>query len=165
MLSGLLAAARKTADRVQVFERRELQHYFHYLDIIGTIGGCLKLTREWRVKSTDLAELGEATRIYYNLRDLEEDMLASLFNIPSEDMLLFGITLPDHTSKDAVHAWCASGPVQKWCANEAKRGLALLAKYREKRSLLPLHSFTRAILHHMYERKTHYYLLHVPQAT
>lgn len=163
MLSLRFDAVRQTAGSMQVFKKAEMQHHFHFRDTIGVIGICLKLMREWYVKYSDLSELGEATRIYYNLRDLKEDVRARLFNIPAEDVDLFGISLPDHVSEDTVSAWCRSVPVRKWCAAEAERGLALLATYRKKRPRLQLHSFTRAVLHWMYERKTDAYLRRIIQ--
>ena len=144
-------AKRREADTLQVFDRINLRHHFHMLDILGTVGLWLIILRENWGSFRMLAKLGEAVRIFYNLRDLAEDMRANLCNIPAEDMRRFSIYVPDISSSKALDEWLNSEPVRAWRAEEARRGMRLFRSYTDIKRHLGLHAFTRTILSFMFE--------------
>lgn len=75
-----------------LFTKEELTYHFHLLDIRGTVKGTLKLFGEDPKKYNILEPIGTASRLYYNIRDLAEDLLANLINIPAEDAYRLGIS-------------------------------------------------------------------------
>lgn len=142
-------AKRQESPAMLFFERETLEHHFHLLDIRGTVGGCLAVTRE-PLDSWQLIEpLGVATRIRYNVRDLDEDLRARLCNIPLEDIERFRIrNVLDTTSVEMCN----------WKRMEALRGLDLLDMYRERKHELSLHFFTNTVLRRAYEQPATRYL-------
>lgn len=142
LVSMLFDATRRNPLAPQKVKKGLLRSNFHDLDIVHTIGLCLKIFKEAAVQHPDLRELGEASRIYYTLRDVAEDFRAGYCNIPLEDMERLGI-----------NAFApASSAVQKWCVEEAGRGLQLLQEHRRKVKGLPLRMLTRIALPLLYER-------------
>ena len=141
LASMLFDAGRRDPLHPKAFRVRVLHKHFHWLDIEGTIGLCLKIFEEARTRHADLRELGEASRIQYTLKDVDEDFRAGYCNIPLEDVERLGIHVFDSTSS----------PVQKWCTEESERGLQLLQEHRRKVKRLPLRFLTRIVLPLFYE--------------
>lgn len=104
-----------------VFPEAVLQEYFYKCDIVGTIAGALPLFGESTGKWPYLYDSGQAVRIYYNLRDFEDDIDAGLVNISEEDMQRFGITNSDLYNIE-------NAPLKAWFTDQAEQGLALLEK-------------------------------------
>lgn len=147
-------ATRRGTPKLYIPSKKELDRYFYRLDIRGTIGGCLIITRELRVTYRDLAPLGRATRIYYDIRDLAEDINAGLCNISREDVRCFGIRdVRDLTSPRLLD----------WRLARAEDGLLLLREWQKKKTGLRLHSFTRLALYRGYEVPAERYLEQVLQ--
>jgi len=144
-------ATRRSGTELRIVSAAELWHHFHLLDIRGTITLWLIILRERTEVSDALALLGEAIRIYYNIRDLEEDMRARLCNIPREAFAEFGIPVPHNLSPEGVRMWCRLPQVQAWCAAEKRRGWMLFTMYRGQKSALGLHPFTRGVLTGLFE--------------
>lgn len=157
-------AERRSKGILVACSREELELCVDKRDIDGTIGGCLKATREDRVTISDIAPLGVATQIRYTIRDLRSDVLKCMLNIPREDVAKFGTYIPDHTSEAAVREWSDSLPVRRWCVEQAEQGQHLLRKYRARKSELNMHPYTRAVLGFMYEAKARSYLGRVARA-
>jgi hypothetical protein len=147
-------AVRRNPSNPRSIPRNELQHHFHLLDIRGTIGACLKLAREKEVQHTDLQPLGDASRIYYTLRDFDDDIRAGFNNVPSEDAGSIGIS--DTEVRDS-----SSRGVQKWFQQEAKRGMGMLDDHRKEIPKMPLRRLTKAALWWIYERPAKHFFQHV----
>jgi len=142
-------AMRRSARKLYIPTQKELRRYFWRLDIRGTMGGCLIVMRETRVTYRDLAPLGRATRIYYDIRDLSEDIGAGLCNISREDVKYFGIA----DVRDL-----ASARVQDWRLAKAEDGLYMLRDYQQTKRGLHMHPFTRLVLRNRYELPVEEYL-------
>jgi phytoene/squalene synthetase len=143
-------AKRQESPKMRTFPREALERHFHLLDIRGTIGGCLLVAREPASAWKCIEPLGEATRIRYTLRDLDEDLRANFCNVPQEDIDAFGITNVRHST---------SGPMRRWKRKECLRALDFLGAYRAGQELRSLHPITRFILNRVYEVPTKRYLL------
>jgi hypothetical protein len=121
ILTSMLFDARRHGT-MRVFSEEELQHHFHLLDVRGTISATLKVFGEQPAKYPLLQPLGCASRIYYNLRDYDEDIKAGLVNVSAEDRIRFGIRdLEDRLST----------PVQDWMHDQAQQGIELIKEYRK----------------------------------
>jgi phytoene/squalene synthetase len=143
------AKRRGTGD---IHAEQELQDYFHSLDIRGTIRGCLKAFAEDPTYEADLMPLGEATRIHYNLRDLEEDIQAGLINISREDMARLGIT------RDDVAIGIQSNSVREWCREQGATAFHMLEEHQKIVTGLPLKSLTKMVLFRRYEKPARQFL-------
>ena len=155
-------AERRDTRKPHVLSHRLLQLHFHTLDIRGTISACLKLAGEDKkgVTVAHLRPLGEASRIYYNLRDLKEDALAGFCNIPADAMRLFGLQPLESTAPEEIAAWCESRGVVEWCRNEGRRGRRLLAEHAKNMEtplLRSMHWRTRMTLNLMYRNSAQKY--------
>lgn len=147
-------AKRRNPDSLVSLPRSELQHHFHLLDIRGTIGACLKLAREKEVQHTDLQPLGDASRIYYTLRDFDDDIRAGFNNVSIEDAGSIGIS-------NAELRDTSSCGVQEWFQQEAKRGMGMLHDHRKEIPKMPLRRLTKAALWWIYERPAKHFFQHV----
>ncbi len=163
-LSDIIRSIAFDAQRVQKFyetgkrplySEEELQQYFFDLDIKGTIGGSLLLFEDGNNEKNNalLRPLGDAVRIYYNLRDLEEDIRAGLVNIPREDCERLSIT---SSTLDACLGKKLSDilpEVQSWIREQIQKGKYLLSQYKQKDTshLSPL---IKQILYHLYEKNS-----------
>lgn len=96
ILGSLLFDARRVG-KFQLFPEDQLRRHFDMLDISGTIKGSLQLFREDPEKHDDLRHLGMASRIYYNLRDLAEDVSSGYLNISQEDSARHAVSEDDIT--------------------------------------------------------------------
>jgi len=121
-LSSMLFDAKRYGQHI-IFPEKELSYHFHLLDIRGTVSATLKVFGEDPEKHNILAPLGLARRLYYNLRDYDEDINAGLVNISAEDCQKFGITQNDLENK-------LSPGVQKWFTDQSTQGMRLLSEHR-----------------------------------
>lgn len=144
ILSSLLFDSRRYGTR-KIFSSTELEHHFHLLDVRGTIGASLKVFGEDAAKYPILAPLGFATRIYYNLRDYDEDIKAGLVNISSEDCQKFNIRQEDLENR-------LSSGVQAWFDDQTEQGIALLKKHRKTISEGDFGILTRLTLPLVFEK-------------
>jgi hypothetical protein len=144
-------AIRLSKPGLQIFSDVELKYHFHLLDISGTVTLWLIILRERMSALPAITMLGEAARIYYNLRDLEEDMRARLCNIPREAFIEFWIPVPNDLSAIGLARWSQLPEVQEWRAAEARRGRDLFNAYMLQKASLGLHPFTNRILHNLFE--------------
>ena len=146
-------ALRRNPDNPRFFLGDVLKKYSYRRDIPGVVSACLKLTREHEkgIAADDLAELGEAVQIRYNLRDLEKDWQAGYCNIPLEALRVPELTVIGKTRE------LPEALVRRWKAQEAVRGKELLLRYKEKARRLPLFQRTRLGLYIAFERRPRQY--------
>ena len=133
----------KRIGRGLLFSKAELEKHFYRLDISGTIRATLKIFGEDASEFIVLQPLGYASRIYYNLRDYNEDVKAGLINIPTEDLEKFNIS--ESILSDENHP-----AIKKWFADQAKMGESLLEDYWGNLRKVHLKFFTKIALHNMY---------------
>lgn len=145
ILSSMLFDAKRRTDASPTFHSEEsLQRYFHDLDIRGTIRACLKVGDESTELEEDIVPLGRATRIQYNLRDLDEDVAAGLVNVSAEDAKRLGLTMDDlqqGTNSSGVRAWCTEQAALAWTQLE-----------QHGKAAKPKRWMTNAVLSWVYER-------------
>lgn len=91
-LLGSLLFDAKRVGTYTVFPESELRQHFYLLDIRGTIKAALKVYNEAADEYRRLLPLGSASRIYYDVRDLHEDIVAGYINISQEAISALGIT-------------------------------------------------------------------------
>ena len=121
---GAMVFDAKRYGRMQIFPKKELDDHSYLLDIKGTIKATLKIFNEDPNKCDSLKPIGYASKIYYNLRDYEEDISCGIVNISSEDFKKFGIGLRDSTDIN-------SKPVQEWIRSQAEEGLGYIEEHRK----------------------------------
>lgn len=123
-----------------------LSEYFYKMDITGTIAGSLKIYGETECHHSDLEDLGIATRVYYNIRDIREDLnVHGLINIPQEEMDRYGIEVADLKNPDSLF-------VKEWLRKEALYAKGLILDHSESVSTLKLRRITRLTLDRVYVR-------------
>jgi len=132
-----------------IFDEKTLHDHFYALDIKGTIKGALKVVGENMNLYEVIEPLGEAVRIYYNLRDFRDDIQAGLVNISSEDCERF------HITKDTLKSggYATHMGVHAWFIDQAKKGLALMDEYHKKKEGVTMRPATEATLKLGFERK------------
>ena len=108
---------------MQTFPESELFYHFDLLDIRGCEKACLKLYGEDPNKLDIVKPLGLASRIYYNLRDFNEDTGKGFVNISEEDMTRLGICVEDLQDPNPEQ-------VKKWFREQSRDGLDLLEEHR-----------------------------------
>lgn len=130
----------------EIFCREELKEHFFDLDSHGTVGGMLLLFDvELSPENVAiLAPISEATRIYYNLRDLIHELRMGMCNICREDMKHYGITQQHLRQLTHLETTVADGdpsnildfdishfpvPVRDWIQAEMDRGQHLVDAY------------------------------------
>lgn len=152
ILNSMLFDARRYGKKL-VFPEAELMHHFHLLDVRGTIGAAVKIFGEDPKNGPLLAPLGLASRIYYNLRDYKEDILAGFVNISSEDCDKFGINpLKIEENLEGSLEYRISLPVQGWMKAQAEKGLSLIRDYQDNLSASHFRFVTRLALPAVYEK-------------
>lgn|GEM_PF-1210608 len=124
ILSSLLFDA-KRRETASVFPEAELHESFHRLDVEGAISCTLKVMEGDEKLLPLIAPLGYASRIYYNLRDYEEDIAAGLINVSSEDCKKYQI--PIHSDELGNRLTPA---VRAWFEDQSRLGLTLIEKYK-----------------------------------
>lgn len=146
----------RTTGRNRIFPEVELRHHFYLLDIRGTIKGSLKIVvGEDSEKYPLLEPLGEATRIYYNLKDLREDLRTGLINISVEDCKKHGIPIPlleAHHDLESMLAYNSlTKSIKRWEFEQAERGLSLIRDHQMIMRKNDFKLFTRIALKTGYE--------------
>ncbi|MFH1316271.1 MAG: hypothetical protein ABII01_02025 [Candidatus Woesearchaeota archaeon] len=103
IMNSMLFDANRKGEMI-IFGEEELLHHFHLLDIQGTIRTALLIFNEDPRKCYELEPIGRAVRIYYNLRDFSEDIVAGYVNFTKEEFDSYSMTVPDLTST-RVHCY------------------------------------------------------------
>ena len=142
-----------------IFSEEELKHHFFTLDIRGGIKSTLKIFNESPSNYEILQPLGEADRIYYNLRDFKEDVKAGLINISTEDCARLNIT--PEVLKSGQYADNAG--VQTWFKEQAAQGLALIDEYHKRKSGVTLQPVTELALKLAFETKAKMFMAAVAE--
>ncbi len=83
ILESLLFDAERYGKQ-KIFSAEELHAYFDQLDVRGTTIGASKVFMDSEDKVEYVEKLSYASRIFYTLRDLSEDLVAGFINIPKE---------------------------------------------------------------------------------
>ncbi|MEK7190361.1 MAG: hypothetical protein AAB661_01190 [Patescibacteria group bacterium] len=137
-----------------VFDENTLHDHFFALDIRGTIRGDLKIFGEDPDLYQILEPLGEAVRIYYNLRDFRDDIKAGLVNISSEDCKRLNIS-----KRELIGNYYENHPgVYAWFKEQAEKGLALIEEYHRKRKGVKFKPATEVALKLYFENKEKVFL-------
>jgi hypothetical protein len=123
MLSSMLFDAKRYG-KMQVFSKSELSYHFDLLDIMGCESACLKLYGEDPAKLNLLEPLGLASRIYYNLRDFDDETSKGLVNVSLEDMTRLGISFDDLKNPD-------SDKIKEWFYEQSMKGLFFLEGHKQ----------------------------------
>ena len=134
-----------------VFPEAELQEYFYNCDIVGTAAGALPLFGEPLEKWPFVYEMGQAVRIYYNLRDFSKDVRAGLVNISAEDVTRFNVTVEDLQDVD-------SQSVKAWFKDQAHQGLVLLEQGKQKMREGNFGQLSRSFVYFYHERPAEKFL-------
>ncbi|MFA6106225.1 MAG: hypothetical protein WC745_00975 [Patescibacteria group bacterium] len=115
----------------QIFSEEDLAKHFFDLDIRGGVKGSLKIFGENPDYFKIIEPLGQAERIYYNLRDFNEDIGDGLINISGEDCARLGIT--EELLRSGQYE---SHPgVRTWFREQAEKGLTLMEEYKRKKKI------------------------------
>ena len=123
IFSSLLFDSKRYGKKI-IFSENELRNHYDLLDIKGTIRGALILFDCDPEKLDYLKDLGNASRIYYNLRDFEEDVSKGFINISLEDCEKYNIT------REKIENYF-SAEVRTWFEDQAKKGIQLLESHRK----------------------------------
>ena len=143
----------------QIFPATELNNHFFMLDIRGAISGGLKVFGENPDNYEILQPLGEADRIYYNLKHFKEDIKAGFVNISAEDCARLGITTDVLESGEYAN----HQGLQTWFKEQAGKGLALIGEYHRKRQGVTFQPVTKLALKLAFETKAKMFLQSVAQ--
>jgi len=157
----ILASLKFDAERfgsMRIFPKKELNDHFFLLDIRGTIQSALKLYGENPEGYTVLKPLGFAARIYYNLRDYEDDISKWYVNISAEDFERYGMT---EEKLKPQYDGSLSEEVQRWFVDQAKEGLRLLDVHGERMRNHKFKPLTRFALWRGFSRPAKKYLENV----
>lgn len=115
----------------KIISQDDLDKNFHKMDIEWTIWGtAIIFWLDLEKTKALLRELWDATRIWYTLEDLKDDINAWIINIPLEDMESFWITreeLDDFAKKWSISEW-----LKKWLKRQIEKIDELLATYERK---------------------------------
>ena len=137
----------KRRGKHEVFDEKTLHDHFYLLDIKGTIKGALEVVGEKPELYKVLEPLGEAVRIYYNLRDFNSDIAAGYINISREDCKRLDI--PKHLL--AAGSYRHHPGVRAWFLEQAQKGLALIEEYHRRKKDVTFGPATSATLKVGYE--------------
>lgn len=124
ILESLLFDARRRGKGV-IFQKEELAHHFHLLDIRGTVKATLKIFKDDPDKYKILESLGTASRHQFDIEDFESDISAGYINISLEDCENFGIKKEDLCNK-------SSSKIKSWLRHHADHGIELLKEHHRK---------------------------------
>lgn len=124
---------------IKSFSDEVLQQKFFLLDTAGTTKAALKVFKEDPRKYRALEGISTAMRIYYNLRDFEEELFAGRNNISLEDMKKYDIKTADLSLNN--YQKCPS--IQNWFKDQASKGLELFKDYERNISKTKLEPITR----------------------
>lgn len=149
IMGSMLFDARRIGQRI-IFPEETLKYHFHLLDIMGTVRGSLKVYGEDPDKYPVLEPLGISSRIYYNLRDYDEDIGVGFVNIPAEDCEKHKISSFDLENR-------LSRGVQEWFLEQANLGLSLIEQHRKNLAETEFGLLTRMTFPVVYERSARKY--------
>lgn len=144
ILGSLLFDTRRMGQN-RFFSSDELMAHYHQLDIRGTVRATIKLFNENVADFQLLEPLGMASRFFYDIRDVHDDLSKNLVNISREDADAFGISAGNMNEPD-------NPGIKRWRRAQALRGLQLLDLHRIQ---IPKGSFrltTRLTFLFVYER-------------
>jgi hypothetical protein len=143
IIGSMLFDARRAEDfgrdgTYQIFPAAELGHYFHELDITGTVRGMLKVYAEDRMRGRSTEEalaakekalwpLSMATRIYYDIRDIIPDLRQGFVNLTKEEYDGFGL---DSSTLAAAAQGAISSELDFWRYAKAQEGQRLLSEHK-----------------------------------
>ncbi|MFM8374189.1 MAG: hypothetical protein ACKOCO_17575 [Bacteroidota bacterium] len=144
ILGSLLFDARRM-EKFRFFRSEELMAHYHQLDIRGTVKATIKLFRENPDDFLLLEPLGMASRFFYDIRDVYDDLSKGLVNISLEDAGAFGITASNINES-------GNPGIQRWCRAQALRGLQLLDLHRQQIRKGSFRLSTRLTFLFVYER-------------
>ncbi len=109
----------------------DLEKNFHEMDIVWTIWWtALIFWIDINKTIVLLKELGEATRVWYNLEDLVSDINNKIINIPREDMEEYWITIED--LNNFAKNWILCNWLQIWLYSQIEKIDKLLDIYKIK---------------------------------
>lgn len=149
ILSSMLFDAKRYGKK-ELFPEEVLFHHFHLLDVKGTIRATLKVFGENPENYSRLENLGLASRIYYNLRDYDEDLEAGFVNIPKEDCLRLRIRPNDLENR-------VSSGVNNWFKEQSEKGIELLDEHNGNMSNGSLGFLAKVTLPLVYEKPARRY--------
>jgi hypothetical protein len=157
MLSSLEFDAQRYGT-YQIFDEATLRQHFFLLDIQGGVKGSLKIFGEDPTLYEVIQPLGEAVRIYYNIRDFDKEAVKDgLINISREDCDRFNISL-----EEIKENYYENHPgVYAWFKEQAQKGLALIEEYRKRSAGVNFMPVTRVALKFAFETKTNSFLSEV----
>ncbi len=146
----------KTTGKNQIFPEAKHRYNYYLLDIRGTIRGSLKIVvGEDSEKYSLLESLGEASRIYSNLKDLREDLRAGLINISIEDCQRHGIPIPlleSHRDLEFMLSYNSlDKSLKQWKTEQMEKGLSLIKDHQIVMRRNKFKLFTRISLKIGYE--------------
>lgn len=128
ILRSLLFDAKRVGSR-ELFSEAELKEHFYRLDLEGSIKGALKVFNDDPGKYELLKHMGQASRIYYNLRDFKEDIEKGYVNIAKEDFERHKIT--DEDLETIVNSNKIPGNVNNWMREQVKHGLIMIGFHKK----------------------------------
>jgi phytoene/squalene synthetase len=142
-----------------ICSEKVLHEHFHLLDIEGTVNGAIKVFgRDPDQLYSAIEPLGEASRIFYNLKDYWEDIKAGLVNISREDITAYRISEEDivlmreqSMRDDLEHKVLASG-AERWFHDQARIGLNKIEESRRLRRNERIGLVVSYTLRRVYER-------------
>ncbi len=149
ILSSMLFDAERVGKN-KIFTKDELYHHFHLLDIEGTIKGAIKVFKGEPHQYSTVEPLGIASRIYYVLRDYDDDIKAGFINIPQEDIEKYRINSSDLGNR-------LSDPIQNWFRDESQKGLKLIDEYHDRMTGDNIKLIGKITLKLVYERPARKY--------
>ena len=155
ILTSMLFDAKRHGKKI-IFSENELKDHFYLLDVKGTIKCAIKVFKEDYKKYEAIEPLGIASRIFYNLRDYEEDYNAGLINISLEDVQRFGIKEQDLENK-------VSGPVKAWFKDQARQGLEQIEEYLRRTFREKFSPLVKLTLPLVYEKPARRYFENILQ--
>ena len=141
ILNSILFDAKRQNEHT-IFDEKTLHDHFYTLDIKGGVKASLKVFGEDPNLYEILEPLGEAERIYYNLRDFKEDTEAGLVNISSEDCVRLSITQEILTSG----AYENHDGIRAWFKEQAEEGLRLVDEYYNRKKGIKFKPVTKLAL-------------------
>ncbi len=149
ILKSMLFDARRHGKR-KIFSEAELRNHFYLLDIKGTIRGAMKVLGDDAERYKAIEPLGIASRIFYNLRDYDEDYEDGLINISLENIQRFGIKESDLENR-------LSEPVQAWFKDQARQGLEQIEEYMRRTAKESFSPLVKLALPLLYKRPARNY--------
>lgn len=132
--------------KLDIYKNEDLMHHFHMLDVEGCIDSCIRIFDEPQTLYPKIECLGLSSRIYYDIRDIIEDIRAGLINIPIEDCLTFNVTESDllqvsklsketadyckvSNYKDPAIIKLLPNSIIDWLDSETDKGLSYINQY------------------------------------